>query len=41
LKVGYNSLNRIFMDKKKTMRALIPFAILTATIAIVYLWFYI
>tara|TARA_B100002003_G_scaffold37420_1_gene32807 strand:- start:713 stop:1333 length:621 start_codon:yes stop_codon:yes gene_type:complete len=41
LKVGYNSLNRIFSDKKQTLRALIPFATLTAIIAIVYLWFYI
>ena len=41
LKVGYNSLNSIFSDKKQTLRALIPFATLTAIIAIVYLWFYI
>jgi hypothetical protein len=41
LKVGYNSLIAIYPNRKQAVRALIPFAILTTAIAIVYVWFYI
>jgi ferredoxin len=41
LKVGYSSLRRIFPEKRQAAAALIPFAVLTAAMAIVFLWFYV
>ncbi len=41
LKVGYNTLSQIFPDKTRAVMALIPFAVLTVTLAIIFLWFYV
>lgn len=41
LKVGYTTLRRMFPDKMQAIMALIPFAVLTATLAIIFLWFYV
>ncbi|MEE9586374.1 MAG: hypothetical protein V3W09_05665 [Nitrososphaerales archaeon] len=41
LKVGYTTLSRTFPEKMQAVRALIPFAVLTVGIAIVFLWFYV
>jgi hypothetical protein len=41
LKVGYATFRRTFPEKTQAIRALIPFAILTGIISIVFLWFYI
>ncbi len=41
LKVGYNVMSKTFPNKNQAIRALIPFAVFTAIIAIVNLWFYV
>lgn len=41
LRVGYNSLSKTFPKKSQAIKALIPFAIFTVIIAIVYIWFYV
>ncbi len=41
LKVGYTSLRRIIPEKTQAIKALIPFAVFTVAISLVFLWFYI